>query len=201
MTCAICNVPLPKRRKIYCSTACKYEGLKQPLKTVEQLRAELEANSIPIPFCGCVVWLGAINDKGYGTIRLVGASSGGKFKDYVHRVAYEIDVGPIPDGLQLDHLCRVHGCWNAEHLEPATNRENTIRGDGPRLSRERARVIREATTHCKYGHAWTSENTMQIDSGGRQYRRCRTCHYASRNRSEGRSQPADRQSQPRTPRT
>ena len=71
---------------------------------------------------GCWLWTGSHNGLGYGTIRSVGR------KMYVHRYSYELLVGPIPAGLELDHLCRVPGCVNPDHLEPVTHAENLRRG-------------------------------------------------------------------------
>jgi hypothetical protein len=70
----------------------------------------------------CYIWQGATNGRGYGTI-----SHNGRRK-YVHRVTYELEHGPIPNGLMIDHLCRETLCCNPEHLEAVTNRENTLRG-------------------------------------------------------------------------
>lgn len=70
----------------------------------------------------------------------------------VHRWSYTQFVGPIPDGLEIDHLCRNRGCANPEHLEPVTSSENTRRGHwGMR-------------THCSHGHEYTPENTRRIPS-------------------------------------
>lgn len=82
----------------------------------------------------------------------------GAFTMYAHRWTYEEMVGPIPDGLQIDHLCRNKGCVNPEHLEPVTHAEN-----------QRRKAL--ARTHCPKGHEWTPENTY-INGGGRH---CRTC--------------------------
>jgi hypothetical protein len=71
---------------------------------------------------GCILWTGHLNWNGYGRVTYKGRLAG------AHRVAYEIFKGPIPDGLQLDHLCRVRNCVNPEHLEPVTPSENTLRG-------------------------------------------------------------------------
>src|SRR5690349_9784178 len=81
-----------------------------------------------------------------------------------HRVAYERLVGPIPDGLALDHLCRVRHCINPDHLEPVTWRENILRG-----ASEVARLA--ARTACSKGHEFTPENT-RINNGARACRRC-----------------------------
>lgn len=73
---------------------------------------------------GCWLWLGALGRGGYGLSRHRGVLS------VVHRVAYELLVGPIPEGLQLDHLCRVRHCVNPDHLEPVTALENVRRSRG-----------------------------------------------------------------------
>lgn len=96
----------------------------------------------------CWLWT-AFTQKGYGRFEGVVA----------HRVAYELLVGPIPDGLQLDHLCRVRQCVNPAHLEPVTNAEN-------------ARRAAVARTHCVHGHEFTPENTSLNRRGARV---CRTC--------------------------
>lgn len=71
------------------------------------------------PNSGCWLWAGADNGGGYGKFR-------GK---YAHRVSYEMRNGAIPEGLHLDHLCRVPCCVNPDHLEPVTNQENARRGE------------------------------------------------------------------------
>lgn len=74
----------------------------------------------------CWLWQASLDGKGYGQI------NGGRTPTRMmraHRVAYELVIGPIPDGLDLDHLCRTPRCVNPDHLEPVTRRENTARGD------------------------------------------------------------------------
>lgn len=105
----------------------------------------------------CWEWQRAISgDTGYGSLWHEGRVRG------AHRVFYEDLVGPIPDGLEIDHLCRNRRCVNPGHLEPVTHAENMRRG-----------AVATAT-HCKNGHEFTPENTYgrQDDHGDRQ---CRTC--------------------------
>lgn len=77
---------------------------------------------------GCWLWRGTITKVGYGTI--FEWREGQKHRPGAHRVVYEALVGPIPEGLDLDHLCRVRNCVNPSHLEPVTRRENLRRGVG-----------------------------------------------------------------------
>ncbi len=88
---------------------------------------------------GCWQWTAAKHDAGYGRFRFAGKMV------YAHRWAYETLVGPIPEGLQIDHLCRNPPCVNPSHLEPVTNRENTMRGLTPK-------------THCPQGHPYSGDN-------------------------------------------
>jgi len=117
---------------------------------------------MPIPECGCLVFTGNINRHGYGLIK----DDSGKDRT-VHRVAYELAKGPIPDGLVIDHKCRVRSCVNPDHLEPVTQRENCLRGIG-------IPAINASKTHCYRGHELSDENTYPgwRDKGER---RCKTC--------------------------
>ena len=72
-------------------------------------------------------------------------------KKFAHRIGYEQLVGPIPKGLELDHLCRVRHCVNPDHLEPVTHKENTLRGSCPA-------AVNARKTHCKRGHPLTDDN-------------------------------------------
>lgn len=110
----------------------------------------------------CWLWTGYINDTGYGVVWV----SPGLAMRNAHRVAYMLLVGPIPDGLVLDHLCRVRHCVNPAHLEPVVPRENKLRGISPA-------AINAAKTHCINGHEFTPENTYVW--APRAMRQCRAC--------------------------
>lgn len=86
-------------------------------------------HSIPEPNSGCWIWLGTSNQWGYGRIQRLGK------KTVVHRACYELAHGPVPQGLELDHKCRVRLCVNLAHLEPVTRLENIMRGIGPETTR------------------------------------------------------------------
>jgi hypothetical protein len=110
---------------------------------------------------GCRVWTGGLTHDGYGKI----CGDDGRMQ-LVHRAYYTAVVGPIPDGLTLDHLCRCRACFEPGHLEPVSRRENTLRGEG--IAAQNARK-----THCANGHPFSLENTYARTSGGR--RGCRAC--------------------------
>lgn len=115
----------------------------------------------------CWLWQGGINGCGYGTGRPAGCSHG-----LMHRHPYEAFVGPIPPGLQIDHLCRVRGCCNPAHLEPVTRSENLLRR--PSSSRFRDAPARRDKDVCRRGHKLTAENTMIERARG--VRRCLECY-------------------------
>jgi hypothetical protein len=117
---------------------------------------------------GCWLWQGCLNSRGYGVI-----SVGGERK-LAHRVSYELHVGPIPDGLTIDHLCQTKACVNPEHLEPVTAKVNN----------------RRAPSHgylkpaCLRGHHYTPENTKLSARGTRS---CRECQYAAKRTNSGKT--------------
>jgi hypothetical protein len=111
----------------------------------------------------CWPWLGYVHRAGYGMVHRPP-------ENYAHRAAYRYTVGPVPEGLTLDHLCRNLICCNPAHLEPVTQGENNRRA-------WRATGTKAEATHCKYGHAFTPENTRHFQISGYGIgRTCRTCH-------------------------
>jgi hypothetical protein len=109
---------------------------------------------------GCWLWLGCLHDFGYGMFSVR------QRRVYAHRFAYELLVGPIPDGLEIDHLCRNPRCVNPEHLEPVTHAENILRGEAPSAHNARK-------THWVRGHRFNRENTYVVKATGA--RMCRRC--------------------------
>jgi len=108
---------------------------------------------------GCWLWTGRTH-KGYGTHPRIGLA---------HRFTYEQLVGPIPVGMEIDHLCRNTMCCNPAHLEPVTRAENMRRQS-------------TAQTHCKHGHEFTPENTYKRNG----HRSCRACTAAAQRRYQER---------------
>lgn len=148
----------------------------------------------------CWIWTGVTMKSGYGKVWFNGRNRS------THRVVYELLVGPIPEGLQLDHLCRNRSCCNPQHLEPVTCRENVRRGITAEVNRQRQLSI----TYCVNGHLYDETNTRNYTNRkGDTQRICRECHKersklwaASKRRIEGkpiriRSAPNNDKSQSR----
>ena len=120
----------------------------------------------------CTVWIGATNSKGYGLIAVNGRI------ELAHRVAWEAENGPIPDGMVIDHLCRVRNCVRVSHLELVTSAENTRRG--------RAVVALRVGEACTNGHEIQSEADLYRRATGAV--ECRVCRRAQR-RSHSETRP------------
>lgn len=112
---------------------------------------------------GCIEWLGSKTPLGYGHFHVDGRAV------YAHRWSYEYHVGPIPDGLVIDHLCRNTSCVNPDHLEPVTHAENVKRGTSIDHLVAKAR----SKTECPQGHPYDDENTYVHPKAG--FRGCKTC--------------------------
>lgn len=108
---------------------------------------------------GCWEWQ-RTRARGYGYI-----VRDGRLKR-AHRVAYELAVGPVPPGKELDHLCANKACINPAHLEAVTHRENVMRADGPSS-------VNARRTECRHGHPFTPENTRVLANGERACRECK----------------------------
>lgn len=108
---------------------------------------------------GCLMWAAGRSGGGYGAF-----DHGGR-KVAAHRFAYTALVGPVPDGLELDHLCRTPACVRPDHLEPVTHRTNTLRSEAPT-------AVNAAKDGCANGHPYTEENTY-YRAGGRDCRACK----------------------------
>jgi len=124
------------------------------LLTPEEIAAKLERYAIPEPMSGCTLWLGAQNGKGYGQIT-------GCRKRKAHVVAWEIQRGPVPNGLVLDHICRNRQCINPDHLRAVTPRQNIMLGFGPP-------AVNARKHECPRGHPYDA-----VTREG--WRRCNQC--------------------------
>lgn len=131
---------------------------------LERLRQHTEAGPD-----GCILWTGALTKDGYGKVTI--PRDGEDWRQglrtlHAHILAWELLVGPIPDGLDLDHLCRVRRCVNVGHLEAVTSAENILRGMG-------AAAINARKTECIHHHPLTGANLYVAPNGWRFCRQCR----------------------------
>lgn len=140
--CANCGDTFLRRSNTrYCSVPCRF------------------IHKIDVRDC-CWEWMATLDRHGYGTF-----FDGGNRP--AHRVAYALWVGPIPAGLDIDHLCRNRACVNPEHLEAVSRRTNILRGAAPT-------ALTFQMNRCKRGHQFTPENTV-IKGGDPSKRQCRQC--------------------------
>lgn len=211
----ICSIPAcqrPHAARGYCNV-CYRQAIKAGIINVirpqgRSIEERFWSNVVEDP-SGCWIWTGGKTRGGYGQFTPI--TTGPEAKTWkAHRFAYDIMVGPIPDGLQLDHLCRVRHCVNPEHLEPVTAQVNTLRGIG--VSALNAKKIRcpscqgaytldanggrkcnrciarralaKKLSLCKRGHPLVDGN-VHIYADGK--RRCMTCFRARQEAADSRT--------------
>lgn len=143
-------------------------------KPLHVLVADRIKARIAVALDGCWEWTGHLS-RGYAVFSLKNRPV------RVARASYEAFVGPIPEGLTIDHLCRNTRCVNPEHLEPVTRGENTLRGETVTAKNSRARA-------CPKGHPYNEENTYR--KRGR--RMCRACRRLAQTTPEARAKGAAR---------
>ena len=129
------------------------------MKNSDQIRTRILKHIVTDEATGCWLWQGDSVTGGYGRTSVDGR------KWLSHRAAYTAWVGPIPEGLTIDHLCKRPACCNPQHLEPVTMKENTMRGNSF------SRINAEKTT-CKNGHALAGDNLYTYKDGRRDCRMC-----------------------------
>lgn len=123
----------------------------------------------------CWLWKASVDPNGYG--KFCYFHKGKSQSGYAHRFAFEFFNGiKISDDKEIDHLCRVPGCVNPEHLQAVTHQENVLRGDVPHLKQlypeiRRGRGPRAFGGKCRNGHDWIPENVRSYSG----IRRCITC--------------------------
>ena len=127
---------------------------------------------------GCWIWMASRKPKGYGSFYgKVGST------DQAHRWAWMLYRGPIPDGMMIDHICRVHACVNPDHLRVVTARQNTIENSLSFMA------VNARKTHCIHGHSLEGLGRGHYlrRSKGLVFRRCRQCYLIQRREARGRS--------------
>jgi hypothetical protein len=134
------------------------KGYRKPPETKEQSLDRFYSFISPEPNTGCWIWMGSCGNGGYGGFYI------NRRRLIAHRIGYELLVGRIPKGLEIDHRCRVRCCVNPDHLEPVTRKENIRRG---------LRGI--LTTHCPRGHEYNESNTYWKKTPTGRGRHCKAC--------------------------
>lgn len=133
------------------------------------------------PTTGCWLYSGSIARDGYGKMN-------GGLEDpsetLAHRISFKVFVGPIPDGCEIDHKCKTRGCVRPEHLQAIPHSLNV--GLGDYITNHHNRV----KTHCKRGHEFTTENTIQNRWGQKVTRKCRVCYNVNQRKNYAKCQAA-----------
>jgi hypothetical protein len=134
-------------------------GQFQPVPLQDRLNARINKTDT------CWLWTGKVDKTGYGSFGMR-VDQACRTRS-AHKIVYETLVGPVPESMQLDHLCKIPLCVNPEHLEIVSPKENIMRSNG-------LASINAKKTHCKYGHEFTEANTY-VPSKRPNRRYCRTC--------------------------
>lgn len=149
--------------RTFSATTSRRRYIRGPAHPAQRFAAKVDPRGPLSLFHGapgpCHLWTNSLNNKGYGTFwhrRTVKA----------HRFAYEQARGPIPEGLEVDHVCRRRACVNPGHLRAVTHRENI-------LASSNHVAARAAVTHCPAGHAYDQANTYRAPDGTRKCRPCK----------------------------
>lgn len=129
---------------------------KEPIDPYARVMARVEMQMRPD---GCWIFTGG-KARGYGRIVVGSVANGTRRTRYAHAIVYEKLKGEIPEGLELDHLCKTPACVNPDHLDLVTHAENVRRGDSPPAQNARR-------DKCAYGHEY------EMAPWGR--RTCRIC--------------------------
>lgn len=138
-------------------------------RPIGDVQKRFETMIVGIPWSGCWLWSGTLNNKGYGMFWTKQTEN----KCLSHRFAWEQARGAIPKGLCVLHKCDVPCCVNPEHLFLGSikdnNKDMTLKG------RRNSGAVQRARTHCKHGHQFNEANTYWFLRRGRKERQCKQC--------------------------
>lgn len=143
---------------------------------IRQVLGPRQASQAAVTPDGCIV-VNSTDALGYVRVRVTVPGRKRPVRVFAHRLAYELFTGPIPDGMEIDHLCRVRNCINPAHLQAVTHAENTARRPAYDQPEDKRTRWQAQEGYCANGHEWTPENTYtRPDGRGRVCRKCRYIH-------------------------